>query len=186
MDRYFIEHFSWLKKLDEKNISSWHAFKYQFNPDKLDDLTSELKRINERLWNIRVRYQPGLDFDEIEEFIHGDEMTSRCGTNCLALSTRMDIAPDGQVMACKFFSEFSPGSLNESGLKEVWDSEAYDKIRDIINNGGLTPACSKCSVLLSAWYIKLSSKHGVSLFPEVLSGRKQNLPLSDSFGERIV
>ena len=94
-----------------------------------------------------MRYQPGLDFDEIEEFIHGDEMTSRCGTNCLALSTRMDIAPDGQVMACKFFSEFSPGSLNESGLKEVWDSEAYDKIRDIINNGGLTPACSKCSVL---------------------------------------
>ncbi|WP_138750954.1 radical SAM protein [Paenibacillus sinopodophylli] len=147
MDHYFKKNFSWLNKLDEQHISSWHAFKYQFNPNKLDALTNELTKINDRLWNIRVRYQPGLDFDELQEFIHGDVMTSRCGTNCLALSTRMDIAPDGKVMACKFFAEFSPGNLIDQGLKEVWDSETYDRIRDTINNGGLTPACSKCSVL---------------------------------------
>jgi radical SAM protein with 4Fe4S-binding SPASM domain len=147
MDEYFTDKFSWLKQLDENHINSWHAFKYQFNPNKLGELTTELTRINERMWNTRIRYQPGLDFDEIEEFINGEVMTSRCGTNCLALSTRMDIGPDGKVSACKFFSEFTPGSLTESSVKEVWESEAYDTIRGIINSEGLTPACSKCNVL---------------------------------------
>lgn len=147
MDRYFAEKFSWLRQLDESQINSWHAFKYQMNPEYVEALMASLKKINDRVWNIRVRYQPGLDYDEIESFVRGEAMTSRCATTCLALSTRADILPTGEVTACKFFSEFGVGNLKEQSLKEIWDSEKYERIREIINVEGLTPACSKCSVL---------------------------------------
>ncbi len=147
MDHYFSEKFSWLRQLDERNISSWHAFKYKINPNNMDALMKDLDAINERVWKIRIRYQPGLDYDEIDKFIHGEEMTSRCSNNCLALTSRTDIIPDGSVLPCKFFSEFTVGNLKNKSLREIWDSEEYDQIRQTINEGGLTPACSKCSVL---------------------------------------
>ncbi|MDN4616892.1 radical SAM protein [Paenibacillus sp. PsM32] len=147
MDTYFSEKFQWLRQLDERHISSWHAFKYKINPDRMDALMEDLHKINDRIWKIRVRYQPGLDYDEIDKFIHGDEMTSRCSNHCLALTSRTDIVPDGSVMPCKFFSEFTVGNLKEKSLKEIWDSEEYENVRHIINKEGLTPACSKCSVL---------------------------------------
>ncbi|MFD1886214.1 radical SAM/SPASM domain-containing protein [Paenibacillus wenxiniae] len=147
MDHYFTEKFSWLRQLDERHISSWHAFKYKINPDNMEALMSDLDAINERVWKIRIRYQPGLDYDEIDKFIHGEEMTSRCSNNCLALTSRTDIIPDGSVLPCKFFSEFTVGNLKNKSLRDIWDSEEYDQIRQTINEGGLTPACSKCSVL---------------------------------------
>ncbi|GGI99938.1 radical SAM/SPASM domain-containing protein [Paenibacillus hunanensis] len=147
MDHYFTEKFSWLRQLDERHISSWHAFKYKINPNNMEALMNDLNAINERVWKIRIRYQPGLDYDEIDKFIHGEEMTSRCSNNCLALTSRTDIIPDGSVLPCKFFSEFTVGNLKNKSLRDIWDSEEYDKIRQTINEGGLTPACSKCSVL---------------------------------------
>ncbi|WP_322903353.1 radical SAM/SPASM domain-containing protein [Paenibacillus campi] len=147
MDHYFTEKFSWLRQLDERHISSWHAFKYKINPDNMEALMNDLNAINERVWKIRIRYQPGLDYDEIDKFIHGEEMTSRCSNNCLALTSRTDIIPDGSVLPCKFFSEFTVGNLKNQSLRDIWDSEEYDRIRQTINEGGLTPACSKCSVL---------------------------------------
>lgn len=147
MDDYFSRNFSWLRELEENNISSWHAFKYKINPDHIDPLMQELRRINERVWNIRVRYQPGLDFEEIDKFIHGEELVSRCSSRCLALNSRTDILPDGKVMPCKFFSEFTIGSLQENTLREIWESDKYEMTRSIINEKGLTPVCSKCSVL---------------------------------------
>ncbi|MBB3108129.1 radical SAM protein with 4Fe4S-binding SPASM domain [Paenibacillus phyllosphaerae] len=148
MDHYFKETFSWLNRMEEGKVSSWHAYKYKFNPDKLPQLMDELKRINERFWNTRVRYQPGLELREIDEFIRGEQMTpSRCGNHCLALSTRMDVNPDGTVTACKFFAEFQVGDLKANRLSDVWHSKSYDGVREIINGQGLTPVCSKCSVL---------------------------------------
>jgi radical SAM protein with 4Fe4S-binding SPASM domain len=147
MDSYFMEKFSWLRKLHENQVNSWHAFKYKMNEEHAGALIEALERINERVWNIRVRYQPGLDYDEIEQFVRGEVMTSRCATTCMALSTRLDVLPTGDVTACKFFSEFTVGNLKEQGLQEIWDSDNYDRVREIINVEGLTPACSKCSVL---------------------------------------
>jgi radical SAM protein with 4Fe4S-binding SPASM domain len=145
MDDYFTENFNWLHDINDTK-SSWHAFKYQIDPQNIDALMDDLKRINKRVWKTRVRYQPGLDFDEIENFIRGNEMKTRCADQCLVLSTRVDITPTGNVSACKFFAEFSVGNLKDSSLAEIWNSESYDKVRKTINSG-LTPACSKCNVL---------------------------------------
>ncbi|SLK20859.1 MULTISPECIES: radical SAM/SPASM domain-containing protein [unclassified Paenibacillus] len=146
MDTFFQEEFQWLNPLEDQRRSSWHAFKYHIKPENVPALMEDLRQINAQTWRTRIRYQPGLDFDEIEDFVSGNSMTSRCATNCLALSTRADITPTGNVSACKFFSEFSVGNLQEQSLSEIWNSDAYDRIRRSLGKQ-LSPACSKCNVL---------------------------------------
>lgn len=156
MDRFYDEHFQWLAELSPDHRSSWHAFKYHIKPDNVVRLTEDLKRINAHTCkNTRIRYQPGLDFDEIEDFVAGKPMASRSSSKCLALSTRVDIAPNGDVSACKFFSELSISNVNEQSLTDIWNSERYDRLRRTLDEG-LSPACSKCNVLYLNTYSALT------------------------------
>ncbi|WP_019911061.1 radical SAM/SPASM domain-containing protein [Paenibacillus sp. HW567] len=156
MDQFYNDHFQWLAKLEPNHRSSWHAFKYHIKPDNVSRLTEDLKQINAHTWhNTRIRYQPGLDFDEIEDFVAGKPIASRSSSKCLALSTRVDIAPNGKVSACKFFEELSIGNVNEQSLTEIWNSHRYDSLRRILDEG-LSPACSKCNVLYLNTYSALT------------------------------
>jgi len=146
MDDFVLDRFDWLIDDVGKNRHSWDAFKYRIDPQSVEPLIADLKRINSRAWTIRVRYQPGLEFDEIEEFVRGKSMTARCATTCMVLNTRVDVTPTGNVSACKFFSEFSVGNMNEQTLSEIWQSETYNRIRETLGQK-LSPACSKCNVL---------------------------------------
>ena len=145
MDFFVDEHFRWLIP-ENKGHQTWDAFKYRISPLYVDSLMADLRRINGRAWKIRVRYQPGLEFDEIEPFVRGKAMAARCASQCTVLNTRVDISPTGNVSACKFFSEFSVGNLHETSLGDLWMSETYDRIRGILGES-LSPACSKCNVL---------------------------------------
>ena len=145
MDAFVLDKFDWLIDL-AKGRHNWDAFKYHIAPESVDALIADLSRINSRTWTTKVRYQPGLEFDEIEAFVRGKSMTARCATTCQVLHTRADITPDGNVSACKFFSEFSVGNLRDQTLGTLWQSEQYDRIRQTFGQQ-LSPACSKCNVL---------------------------------------
>jgi radical SAM protein with 4Fe4S-binding SPASM domain len=154
MDGFVRDKFDWLIEMDNDKRSSWHAFKYHIKPENIERLMADLRRINTRTWTSRIRYQPGLDFEEIEAFVKGQSMETRCASSCLALSTRADVTPTGNVSACKFFSEFKVGNLHEQSLREIWHSESYDKIRSTLGEQ-LSPACSKCNVLYMHSYANL-------------------------------
>ncbi|MCP1182157.1 radical SAM protein [Paenibacillus sp. 1781tsa1] len=148
MDDYFDQKFDFLPASEHKGERSWHAFNYKLDPQRIPALMSELDRVNNRVWKMRLRYQPNLDYDQIEDFVLGKEVRSKGTMNkkCLALSNRMDITPDGTIVACKFFKEFEIGNLNEASVQELWHGMTYRRIREMMDER-LTPACSKCSVL---------------------------------------
>ncbi len=145
MDNYFSEKFGWIdsKASAEK---SWHAFKYNINADNIEKLKKQIQNINQKTWNIRLRYQPDLELEDINEFVFGNEVMSIKNRKCLSISTRMDVMPDATVTACKFFSELQMGSLNNNSVSEIWQCEEFGKLREIIDNE-LMPVCSKCNVL---------------------------------------
>jgi len=145
MDAFVLDKFDWLIDL-ANGRHSWDAFKFRIGPESVDTLMEDLRRINLRTWTTKVRYQPGLEFDEIEGFVRGKSMTARCATTCRVLHTRADITPTGNVIACKFFSEFSIGNLRDHPLSTLWQSEQYNRIRQTFGQQ-LSPACSKCNVL---------------------------------------
>ena len=145
MDAFVLDKFDWLIE-PTQGRHTWDAFKYHIAPELVDALIADLARINVRTWTSQIRYQPGLEFDEVEAFIRGQSMTARCATKCAVLQSRADITPTGDVSACKFFSEFKVGNLREHSIGELWQSEQYDQIRQIFGRQ-LSPACSKCNVL---------------------------------------
>lgn len=146
MDSYFQEHFNWLNELDESKKSNWHAFKYRLDKKSIPILRQQVNMINRRTWTIRLRYQPDLRETEMEDFIEGKDKIGTTCPECVGLSTRMDIGPDGGVTACKLFSEFHMGNLNDKKLLEIWNSDEYRKVRKIINLQPM-PVCTKCNVL---------------------------------------
>lgn len=146
MDTYYNENFNWLYKLDDNHIPSWHSYKYKLDLNVLPVLLNEIEKINKRVWKVRIRYQPALEPNEIEDFISGKEITAQNRKHCLALSTRMNVLPSGEVTVCKLFPEFTIGSLKEESVNELWHNRKFTKCRETIGCG-LMPVCSKCVLL---------------------------------------
>lgn len=146
MDHYFRERFSWLRPLSPESEASWHSYTFQLNPDRLDALKTDLTRINQRTWKIRMRYQPALELDEISGFVGGQDIRGQKRTRCVGIANRMNVMPSGEVTVCKLFPEFVIGDLGKNSVAEVWHSPEFQKARQILNCG-LTPVCSKCVLL---------------------------------------
>jgi sulfatase maturation enzyme AslB (radical SAM superfamily) len=147
MDSYFREHFDWLARhYDENHRNSWHSFKFRLSSEMIDPLIEEMRRINERVWNLRVRYQPALELHEVKEYLLGSEKPAQNKTKCLAVHNRMDVLADGQVSACKLYPEFSLGSLADHDVADIWNGENFERLREKISCG-LMPVCSKCILL---------------------------------------
>ncbi len=146
MDEYFKRNFSWLDSGMKKGTASWHSYKYRIELDVLDVLKKQLKKVEERKWDIKVRYNPKLDLDELYQFITGMNTPPKKISTCLSIRNRMDVMPNGDVVSCKLFPEFKLGNLNNKSAREIWHFDSFNKLREIVNQK-LMPICSSCNVL---------------------------------------
>ena len=146
MDREFERRFSDILPFENNGNASWHHFTWHISENRMECLREEMKRINARTWNIRVRFQPVIEPGEIDDFIRGGEMPAQGSNKCLAVFNRMDILQGGEVSACKLFREFTVGNLKEKSIQELWERETMTEIRRRMNCG-LMPVCSKCVLL---------------------------------------
>lgn len=144
MDDYYRDNFSFL---DVHNaINSWHSFHFQLDPARTEALLKEMEAIRSRSWNIRIRYQPAVEPEQVPAFVNGEILPVQQKKRCLAVTNRMDVLADGNVSACKLFSELDVGNLYENSVEEIWNSERFNRIREVLHEG-LTPVCSKCVLL---------------------------------------
>lgn len=146
MDEYFVENFSWLRQLENTTMASWHAYQYRLRPELIQGLVHDLDKIRSRSWKIRLRFQPALENKEIEDFVLDREMTAQKKSQCIGMTSRMNVMSNGRVTVCKLFPEFEVGDLNNSSVSEIWKSSEFIKARTIIAQG-LMPVCSKCILL---------------------------------------
>lgn len=148
MDRYVAEHFPGRARSGpDRALASWHSFTFRLDPDRLAELRAELARVDAAPWRIKVRYNPVLDASEMETFIRGSDRPAQGKTRCLAVRTRLDVFPNGDVVSCKFFPEFAVGNLTSASVADVWQGAPYDEVRQTVATCGLMPACAKCNLL---------------------------------------
>jgi radical SAM protein with 4Fe4S-binding SPASM domain len=146
MDQYFKTNLPFLDFSFEGNKPSWHQYTYHIDPAMIPVLRESIAKLNTKVWKVRVRLQPSVKPHEIEDYILGGKMPAQERSQCLGTSTRMDILASGNVTACQSFPEFVVGNVKEQGIKEIWKSEVYGQVREVIAKG-LTPICSKCIIL---------------------------------------
>ena len=146
MDKEFEKRYGDIVRIDNYANTSWHDFKYHIDENKIPELKADLKKIIDRVWNIRVRLQPALELDEVEDFVKGGISCAQGKKKCLANHNRLDILHHGEVSACKLFNELTVGSLRDSTVEEIWEGERMQEFRKRLGCG-LMPVCSKCILL---------------------------------------
>lgn len=147
MDEVYEKSFSWLKPDTGTKQPTWHSYTYQLPSEQLPVLRESMARLASRSWRVRVRYQPQLEADEVEDFILGTSRPAQRRSKCLAVSNRMEVHADGNVSSCKFFPEFVVGNLYDTEVTELWQSTAFREVRSILSANGMMPVCSKCILL---------------------------------------
>ncbi|MBB5891247.1 radical SAM protein [Kutzneria kofuensis] len=147
MDEVYEKSFSWLKPDTGTKQPTWHSYTYQLPAEQLPVLRESMARLASRAWRVRVRYQPQLEADEVEDFILGTSRPAQRRSKCLAVSNRMEVHADGNVSSCKFFPEFVVGNLYDTEMTELWQSTAFREVRSILSANGMMPVCSKCILL---------------------------------------
>ncbi|OAB27087.1 radical SAM protein [Paenibacillus macquariensis subsp. defensor] len=147
MDGYYDERFAWLEAAQQQQQRySWHSFSFRVSEENIEPLIAEIDRVNKRVWQNRIRFQPALELDEVRDFILGSEKPAMKRGQCLSIANRIDVMPDGKVNPCKFFPEFTLGDLSNADLKDVFHNENFRKHREVLGEG-LTPICSRCVLL---------------------------------------
>ena len=147
MDDLYARCFDWLSPPAPGQRSTWHSYTYRLRPDNIPVLRASLARLQEREWNLRLRYQPQLEDDEIEDFVLGTSRPAQRRSRCLSVSNRMEVHADGQVSSCKFFPEFVVGDLHDQPMLDLWHNESFVRVREVLREEGLMPVCSKCIAL---------------------------------------
>jgi radical SAM protein with 4Fe4S-binding SPASM domain len=147
MDEVYEKSFAWLKPSTHTNKPTWHSYTYQLPPEYLPVLRESMSRLADRPWRVRVRYQPQLEADELDDFIRGTSRPAQGRSRCLAVSNRLEVHADGNVSSCKFFPEFVVGNLYQTPIAELWQSKSFREVRSILSANGMMPVCSKCILL---------------------------------------
>jgi len=147
MDAHVARHFPWLDLPQGARKPSWHSYKFRLSLDRIAALREDLARIENTTWNVKLRYNPRLSAEEMEDFLSGSDRPAQNKTRCLVHRTRMDVSPNGDVVSCKFFPEFVAGNLTQAEVADVWQGSRFDRIRETVSHRGLMPVCAKCNLL---------------------------------------
>jgi radical SAM protein with 4Fe4S-binding SPASM domain len=144
MDGYVAEHFP---DLSRTAAPSWHSFTFGLDPTRLATLRTSLAELEAAELGVKLRFNPALGGDDLEPFIRGSHEPAQNKSKCLALGTRLDVFPSGDVVSCKFFPEFFVGNLARDTLADVWHGPRYERVRQTVAACGLMPVCAKCNLL---------------------------------------
>jgi Fe-coproporphyrin III synthase len=111
----------------------------------LELLWSEIQEIKQGKNSFKVHFSPEIKSKEkLYEFYHQPEKI--IGKICNDVFSNIMIKSDGSVIPSHGRCyNFELGNIHNQTLKEIWNSSILKNFRsDLMNNGGLLPACSRC------------------------------------------
>ncbi len=120
------------------NPKSWYGF--------VDDYSDiDIPVLNEQLDRIRKEYKNVLFFPagaSTEEWFHKPEVSFK--GKCMTCRNRINIEPDGSVIACTDFPETKYGNILEHSIEELFNNSIITRHRENTKKGSLG-ICSRCS-----------------------------------------
>lgn len=111
----------------------------------LEILWKEINEIKSTNYPYKISFSPEIkNKEKLNEFYHQPE--KYIGKICNDVFTNIMIKSDGSIIpAHGRCYNLELGNIYNSNLKQIWKSSVLNKFRsDLINNGGLLPACSRC------------------------------------------
>ncbi len=111
----------------------------------LDILLNEIVEIKRTNYPFEVTFSPEIN-DEKKLDIFYNQPEKFIGKICNDVYRNIMIKSDGSVIpAHGRCYNLNVGNINKNSLKEIWNSKIISDFRkDLMNAGGLLPACSRC------------------------------------------
>lgn len=105
----------------------------------------QIQHLKNKKYPFKIFFSPDISTTEsLETYYLKPEVF--IGKTCRAIFTSIMIKTDGSVIPAhgRCFN-LKVGNLYDNNLKEIWTSSVFNKFRkDMIDAGGLLPACSRC------------------------------------------
>jgi radical SAM protein with 4Fe4S-binding SPASM domain len=100
--------------------------------------------------NPREAYPFGVTLEELAASRNGQYARGRFERQpCYAPWTHTLIAADARVAPCCSAPRVTLGNLLEQSLAEIWQGEAYRRLRQAMRDGAPLPHCAGCDVFLA-------------------------------------
>ena len=111
----------------------------------LDILLQEIIEIKKNNYPFEVTFSPEIN-DEKKLNVFYNQPENFIGKICNDVYRNIMIKSDGSVIpAHGRCYNLNVGNINDNSLKEIWNSKTISEFRkDLMNAGGLLPACSRC------------------------------------------
>ena len=104
----------------------------------------QLRRIHREKWPMQVSCYLKKP-EAIHTFVDTPDVVPG-NTFCYQQWTRMDITPSGDVTPCILYPDLKVGNLAKQGVKEIWNSPAFARFRQVRRREVL-PVCAKCNAV---------------------------------------
>lgn len=122
------------------------------NVQETDFSTIDLKVLNEEIHKIKntdyhfsTSFSPDISgLNKLNDYYHHAE--KKLGRTCNDVFTNLMIKTDGSVIpAHGRCYNVSMGNVYTNSIAEIWNAQIYGDFRkDLVNAGGLLPACNRC------------------------------------------
>lgn len=116
-----------------------------FEKINLSALQNQIQKIQNQSYKIPVTFSPNITrLESLQQYYF--QPKTKLGKVCNDIFTNLMIKTDGSVIPSHGRCyNLKVGNIYSNNLKEIWNSPIYGKFRqDLLNAGGLMPACSRC------------------------------------------
>jgi len=142
-------HTALLKKKLGIEPFAWKSYVRDMSGMSTELIADEVRRVKRAGLKSPVVFVPQLEPDEVETYYrHPEDFMG--WERCLAPWFQVDIMPNGDVVNCRDFPDIVMGSIKESPLLEIYNSDKFCAFRKALASTpkGVFPTCSRCCGLM--------------------------------------
>ena len=114
----------------------------------LNKQLAEVQRRSKGWNNPPVNIIPNVaGVDNLREYYTNHESTF--GYNqCISIYQAVELDSNGDMSPCRDYHDYIVGNVRDHTITELWNSEAYRRLRASLHTEGLMPSCTRCCGLM--------------------------------------
>jgi len=123
---------------------SWRGFQDDKSSERIDGINKLLTNIkNSKHYKKPILLFPNIKPKQIAPyFANYNDLLNY--SKCWTLYRGLDIRPNGDVVVCADFPDYTLGNINNQSIRQIWQGNKIKLFRASITRNGLLPICNRC------------------------------------------
>lgn len=122
-----------------------------WRPTDFEGLSQQLSTLRRKSMTSKgpaVMIMPHLTDAKALERYYTDHSATFGHDRCRSIYRAVEINANGNMSPCRDYNDYVVGNVKTHSITELWDSEAYRRFRNSLEQKGLMPVCTRCCGLM--------------------------------------